>query len=130
MASDFNIDENYFPTDSKKKRSAWEDAVTISVTRGTGLLTITAYNTDVVQAEQIATAVAHVLTAEGWTYTSGGNITVKVVDEPLNSNWPVRPNILVNAFSGFILGALAGIGYVLIQVERMKRRHQFIHDEE
>jgi capsular polysaccharide biosynthesis protein len=130
MEAPFDIDESYFPTDDKKKREAWEKAVTISVTRGTGLLTITAYHTDVAQAEQIARGVAGVLTSEGWTYTSGGNITVKVVDEPLDSKWPVRPNILINAFSGFVLGALGGVGYILIQTERMKRRHQFIHDSD
>lgn len=130
MASSGTIDESYFSTDPKKRHDQWEKAVSISVTRGTGLLAITAYHTDVTQAENIARAVASVLTQEGWTYTSGGNITVKVVDTPLNSKWPVRPNILINAFSGFVLGSLAGVGYILIQAERLKRRHQFIHEED
>lgn len=126
---DSAIDLSYFPEDEERLRNKWEKAITTSVLRSTGFLTIKAYHPDVNEAEKLSLAVAEVLTQEGWTFTSGGNITVQLVDEPLNSRWPVRPNILVNAFSGFILGAIAGIGYILIQVERVSRRHQILHDE-
>jgi len=129
MVTDYDINQSYFPNDETKRRNKWERVITTSVSRNSGLLTVKAYHTDVLQAENIALAVAHVLITEGWTYTSGSNITVQLVDESLNSNWPVRPNILVNAFSGLILGFLAGIGYVLIQIERLKRRHQLIHED-
>ncbi len=129
MATDYDIDQSYFPNDETKRRNKWERVITTSVSRSSGLLTLKAYHTNVSQAENIALAVAHVLITEGWTYTSGSDITVQLVDESLNSNWPVRPNILVNAFSGLILGVLAGIGYTLIQVERIKRRHQLIHED-
>ncbi|MDP2631852.1 MAG: hypothetical protein Q8P30_03755 [Candidatus Uhrbacteria bacterium] len=130
MASGFDIDESYFPLDETKKRKTWSKAITTSVSRSTGLLSVRAYHPDPAEAENLVSAVTSVLIEEGWAYTSGGNITVQLVDEPLNSRWPVRPNILVNAFSGFILGGLAGIGYILIQVERIKRRHQFLHEDE
>ena len=125
-----SIEEDYFPEDETKKRKKWEKTITTSVSRGTGILTIKAYHPDIRQAEAIALSVADVLTEKGWTYTSGSNITIRLVDTPLNSKWPVRPNILVNAFSGFILGGLAGVGYILIEVERRQRRHQLIHEEE
>jgi len=128
LSGDFNVDLSFFPEDDTKLRKKWEKAVNTSVLRSTGFLTIKVYHPQIDQAEIIALAVAKVLEQEGWTYTSGGNITVQLVDEPLNSNWPVRPNVLVNAFSGFILGAIAGVGYILIQVERVSRRHQLIHE--
>ncbi len=131
FSTSYNLDESYFDTGSEtRKRKRWEDAISTSVTRSTGLLTVKVYHTDVDQAELLALAISDVLEESGWEYTSSSNITVQVVDDPLNSNWPVRPNLLVNAFSGFILGALAGIGYVLIQVERIRRRHQVVHIEE
>lgn len=129
MSSGYAIDSNYFSDDEIKRRTQWQDAVSASVSRSSGLLSITAYHTDVDQAEELATAVAYVLTTEGWTYTSGGNITVQVVDAPLDSRYPVRPNLLVNGFSGLVLGLLGGAGYLLIGAERMRRRHQFMHDE-
>lgn len=129
MSSGYAIDADYFSNDEIKRRTQWQDAVSASVSRSSGLLSVTAYHTDVDQAEELATAVAYVLTTEGWTYTSGGNITVQVVDAPLNSRYPVRPNLLVNGFSGLVLGLLGGAGYLLIGAERMRRRHQFMHDE-
>lgn len=124
------IDEAYFPENETKRRDRWEETVVASVSRSTGLLTIRAYHTDPAEAEQIASAVADVLISEGWTYTSGSNITVQLVDDALNSRWPVRPNILVNAFSGLVLGVVVGVGYILIQVERVRRRHQLMHGED
>jgi capsular polysaccharide biosynthesis protein len=129
LSSGYDVDEAYFSGDEIKRREQWEDAVSASVSRSSGLLSITAYHTDVAQAEELATAVAYVLTTEGWTYTSGGSITVQVVDEPLNSRYPVRPNLLINGFSGLVLGLLGGAGYLLIAAEKVRRRHQFMHDD-
>ncbi len=125
----FDIDQSYFPTDEIKKRKKWADAVMTSVSHSMGFLTITAYHPDVDQAELIAEAVSSVLVENGLEYVSGSGITIKVVDQPLNSRWPVRPNVLLNAFSGLILGGLFGVGYILIQVERVRRRHQVLHEE-
>ena len=129
MNSGFDIDAGYFPDDSIKRRNKWQKTISASVARSSGLLAIKAYHTDVAQAQEIATAVAFVLTTQGWTYTSGGNITVQVVDDPLNSRYPVRPNIPVNAVSGLFLGALGGAAYVFIQNERHRVRHQLVHVE-
>jgi capsular polysaccharide biosynthesis protein len=129
LSSGYDVDESYFSDDEIKRRDQWEKAVSASVSRSSGLLSITAYHTDIEQAEELATAVAYVLTTEGWTYTSGGSITVQVVDEPLNSRYPVRPNLLINGFSGLVLGLLGGAGYLLITAEKLRRRHQFMHDD-
>jgi capsular polysaccharide biosynthesis protein len=129
MDAGFGIDEEYFEEDEYKRRKQWNKIISTTVARGTGLLTIKAYHQDVDQAERISSAIAFVLTNEGWTYTSGGNITVRLVDEPLNSRWPARPNIPANAFSGLILGGLIGVVYVLIQYERIRRRHQLVHTD-
>lgn len=122
------IDQTYFPSDNLKQRKKWEKTVTTSVTRGTGLLEIRVYHTDVAQAELIARSLASVIVTEGWHYTSGGAIDIQLVDEPLNSRWPVRPNIPMNAFAGAVLGGLAGVGFVLLKAEKIRRRHQLMHE--
>ena len=128
LSEEKSIDSSYFPSDEEKLRKKWSRAISTSVSRSTGILTIRAYHTDIAQAEILTLAVADHLTLKGWTYTSGSNITVRLVDEPLNSQLPVRPNILINAFSGFVLGAIAGTGYILIEADRRKRRHQLVHE--
>lgn len=129
MASGYNIDPTYFSSDPIKLRDQWAKTVEASVYRSSGSLSVTAYHPDVDQAQQLAQAVAYILTTEGWTYVSAANITVQVVDAPLNSRYPVRPNLLINGFSGLALGLLGGAGYILISAERTRRRHQFMHEE-
>ena len=129
MASGFQIDTKNFPKEDVKKRKAWARTVDATVSHGTGLLTIAAYHTDVTQAEQLVRAISYVLTQHVKEYTSGGNVSMRLVDAPLNSVWPVRPNILANVLSGFFLGGLVGSVSVLFQLERIRRRHQFSHED-
>ncbi|MBI4714190.1 hypothetical protein HY771_03335 [Candidatus Uhrbacteria bacterium] len=128
MKSGFDIDEDVFPLDDVKRRHAWSKTVSATVSRGSGLLTISAYHQDIKQAEQIVRAVAFVLTNRVSEFTSGGNVQVRLIDAPLNSRWPVKPNILANILSGFFLAGFVGIGYVLLQSERLRKRHQFVHE--
>ena len=113
MDAHFNIDQSVFKSDEIKKRKQWSDMIDTQVIRNSGMLAVTVYHTDPDQANQIARAIAFVLTTDGWQYVGGGDLQVKLVDDPLNSRFPVRPNIPANAFSGFVLGIIAGTGYVL-----------------
>ncbi|MFC1788128.1 YveK family protein [Patescibacteria group bacterium] len=127
VKSGFNIRQSSFSDQDYKRRREWGKTVAATVTRGSGLLTIRVYHRDVVQAEQIARAVSFVLTQRVQDFTSGDNVEVRLIDDPLNSRWPVKPNVPINAFSGLILGCFFGVAYVLMQSERIKRRHQFVH---
>ncbi len=120
----FDIDKDAFPLEGSKRRRIWRRTVFATVSRGSGLLTITAYHHDVQQAEQIVRAVAFVLTDRVGEFTSGGNVQVRLIDAPLNSRWPVRPNVLANMLSGFFLAGFVGVGFVLLQSEKVRRRHQ------
>lgn len=129
MSAGFSIDDSGFPEDPSKRRKEWGRTVTATVARGSGLLTVSAFHRDVTQAEQLVRAIAFVLTDRVGEYTSGGDVTVSLVDEPLNSRWPVKPNVLLNLLSGFVLGGFVGVSYVLLQTERIRRRHQFVHED-
>lgn len=125
----FSVDPDGFPLQDSKRRRAWAKTVDATVSRGSGLLTITAYHQDVAQAEQIAQAISFVLTQYAGDYTSGGNVQVRLVDAPLNSSWWVKPNLLANGLSGLFLGVLAGGGYVLLMAERHHRLRQLTHEQ-
>lgn len=126
--SGYDIDRTYFPTDPIKFRKLWARTIEASVVRGSGLLVIRAYHPDPVQAKEIANAVAFFYVTKGWEYTSGLGINVRIVDDPVTSRYPVRPNLPLNAVSGFFLGGLAGAGYLLIEADRVRRRHQIEHE--
>lgn len=129
MNAGFDIQTSTFSNTEQKRRKTWEKTIVTTVSRGTGFLTITAYHADVREAEKLARAVAFILTTQTDKFTSTPNVRVRVIDAPLNSRWPVKPNIPINVFSGAILGGLIGVGYVLLQTERIKRRHQLIHED-
>jgi len=116
-SSEFGIDTSIFSNDEYKKRKEWGKTVEVTVARGTGMLTVKVYNEDASQAKRISEAISFLLTTEGWTYTSGGNIIVREVDEALLSRWPVKPNIPLNAFSGLVVGLIVGVGYVVVRSE-------------
>jgi capsular polysaccharide biosynthesis protein len=122
--SGFSIRGDYFPKQDAKRRREWSRAVDVSVARGSGLMTVTAYHPDASQAEQLARAVSFILTENAGQYTSGGNVKVRLIDAPLNSRWPVKPNIPANAVSGFVLGGLVGGLFVITGYEKIRRRHQ------
>jgi capsular polysaccharide biosynthesis protein len=110
----FVIDPTYFPDNDAKRRKKWIQTVSVKVENGTGLLNITVYHPNKEQATSIARAIAYVMTTEGANYVGGTALQIRLVDEPLVSRFPVKPNIPVNGFTGLILGALFGIAYVIL----------------
>jgi capsular polysaccharide biosynthesis protein len=113
-APNFSIDPTYFPDNDAKRRKLWSQTVSVKVENGTGLLNITVYHPNKDQATAIAQAIAYVMTNDGSNYVGGTALQIKLVDEPLVSNFPVKPNLAVNGFTGLILGALFGAIYVIL----------------
>lgn len=122
------IDESYFGETTRRQRRTWAQSVSTSVTRGSGLLTVRAYHTNPDQAEVLSKSVATFLAEDGWRFTSGSGITIQIVDDVLVSRFPVRPNLLINGASGFVLGGLAGIIYVLAMLDRLKKKHHLMFE--
>ncbi len=87
----------------REKRKLWKKTVAPSVSYGTGVLNISTYHTDPVQAVALASAVSDALIKKGWEYV-GGDVNIKLVNHPVATPWPVRPNIALNTLLGFILG--------------------------
>lgn len=112
MGSDYDIDKSYFSTDEQKKREQWSRMIATYVEGGTGLLTIIIYHPDKNQSLEIAQAVASVLTDEAKEYV-GGDVQIKLVDDPLSSRFPVKPNVPLNAFFGLLFGLVLGFVYIV-----------------
>lgn len=102
--------------DAREQRKAWQKNVEAEVVYNTSLLKITAYATTRDEAVHLVDAVAATLVAEGWQYV-GGDLLLKQVDDPLASQYPVRPNIALNAVAGFAIGVFVA-GAWLIRYRR------------
>ena len=111
LAADTRIDRNQFSPIEQKRRKQWSRAVSTQLSRGSGFFSVTVYNRDKHEATRIVTAIANVLKDAGWEYVNS-QIELKMVDTPLESRFPVRPNVAVNALMGLVLGAMVGGGYM------------------
>jgi capsular polysaccharide biosynthesis protein len=114
MAAGLPIDTSVFEVREDKKRRQWSKMISTTVLRGSGLLQVTVYHKDKAQATAIAQAIAKVLASEGKTYVGSTDLGVTLVDAPLESRFPVRPNVPANMVGGFMLGVMGGVVYVLI----------------
>lgn len=120
IASSPNLKNNFSKSEVRKKRE-WRKKIIAHVSPQTGMLQIEVYDKNKKQAKEFAKAVVYVLTTQGQEYHGGGkNVEIKLIDAPLISHLPVRPNILLNLFTGLVLGTLIGPGYAMIIDKEMK----------
>lgn len=120
LTIDQTIDRNIFSSSERKKRKTWSHMTEARSGRGSGFLTITVYHRDKVEAHKIVQAMTNVLITEGWQYVNS-DIVIRVVDSPLDSRFPVKPDIPVNVFSGCIFGISIGLAFTAYH-ERRKRK--------
>ncbi len=121
----FKIDKSYFDANETKRRKQWSDMVSTLVTHQTGFLQISVYHKNKEQASEIARAIAYVLTTEGNQYIGGHDLAIQLVDTPLQSRFPVRPNVPLNAFLGAVIGVLLSSLYLVAGEARRHRRFRF-----
>jgi len=89
----------------RKKRKTWAKAMQPSVVFGTGVLNISTYSEDPGEAKALARAVAQTLETKAFEYV-GGDVEIKLVNEPVATRFPARPNMPLNAAAGFVIGVL------------------------
>ncbi len=122
-AAGFDIDRSYFDPVESRRRQQWSRMVTTQVTHETGFLQISVYHKDKEQASEIARAVAFVLTTEGNQFIGGRDLEIRLVDTPLQSRFPVRPNVPLNAFLGAVIGVILSSLYLVVG-EARRHRHR------
>jgi capsular polysaccharide biosynthesis protein len=115
VVSDEGVDATAFPEDEIDKRKAWRETIETSVSPGTGIMTITAYNKDRNQATILAVRTANQLAIQAPNYF-GFSVRVQVIDAPLPSRFFARPDFARNGMFGAIAGLLLGLTWVLWKV--------------
>lgn len=98
-----------WPESEQQKRKTWQNKVEAKMIGETSILEITAYDQDKQEAEKLAQAIVYVLTSEGDEYHGGGeDIIIKPVDTALTSDYPTRPNIILNIIASLFIGLVGG----------------------
>lgn len=111
----FNIEKDYFKGSEKRQIKKWERTVKAKSIADTGIISLDVYHTDRDQAEQIARAVAYTLQTNHAMYHGfGKNVEIKLIDKPITSNFPVRPNIVLNLSLAIIFGLVFSAVYIYL----------------
>lgn len=101
-----NLREEYDQMDARERREAWNKAIDGNSVFGTNLMNISAFDTDPERAQMLAAAVADTVVKNGSNFV-GTLVEVRIVNQPIATKFPVRPNLPLNFLLGFVIGAFA-----------------------
>lgn len=115
LDSPYDIDKNYFSGDYNKQIKTWGKTVSTKTLADTGIIEVNIYHPNPYQAQQIALAVNDILINKNSNYQgSGQSIKVNIIDQPLLSNYPVKPNLPQNLIIALMAGLLFSMFYIYI----------------
>jgi capsular polysaccharide biosynthesis protein len=130
LVAGFAIDKSYFPNDEDKRRKKWQESVAADVPSGTTILDVRVYHPVREQATTIAETISYVLERQAPEYIGIPDVELKVVDAPLTSKYPVKPNFLVNLLLGVIVGLFVSISILIINYSEAEEAQELFLAEE
>jgi len=113
-ASKYNIDENYFSGNYNQQLKTWIKTVDTRAQDDTGIIDINVYHPDVTEAKKIALAVNDILINRNQEYQGSQNIKINIIDQPLASIYPTKPNIPYNLVATFFLSFIFALIYIYL----------------
>lgn len=136
--SGFNIDKNYFSGSEKKQMKKWGQTVKTKSLADTGMISVDVYHTDRAQAEEIAKAVAYTLQTTNSQYHGfGSGVEIKIIDQPLVSNYPVLPSVPLNLGLAVAFAVIFFLCYIYLFPEERydirlwpKKKNEFVDETE
>ncbi|MDO9399655.1 MAG: Wzz/FepE/Etk N-terminal domain-containing protein [bacterium] len=115
LVSGFSVNKIYFSGNVEKQMKKWTKTINAKVINDSGIINVNVYHTNRAQAEQIAKAISYALQTKHTLYHGGGdNVKIKIIDEPFVSNFPVKPNVILNLSLGLIIGLFLAFCYVYL----------------
>jgi capsular polysaccharide biosynthesis protein len=126
LASNYNINQDYFKLDNAKKMQTWQRVVQAKTYSDSGIIEISIYHENPYQAQQIALAVNDVLLNKNQNYHGGGDkIKINIIDQPLISKYPVKPNLISNTIMALVLSFIFSLFYVYLLPNKKYDLHIF-----
>lgn len=110
-----DIDRAYFGDTAKKLSKTWEKTVESKNVNETGIMEINVYHTNREQAEKIVRSIGAILITQNNEYHGmGESIKVKLLDQPITTNYPVKPNLPVNMAIALFTGLFVALAWLYL----------------
>lgn len=105
--------------DTQTRQDAWKKEIATKVTPDVGQVEVQIYQANHDQAGVIANAVSIVTLANGADFLSSGTTAeLKIVDFPITTKIPVRPNVFLNLAAGLFVGLAGAVTAVTLFAPR------------
>lgn len=114
LNSNYNIDKNYFSGTYSQQIKKWQKTVETKTQSDTGIIDITVYHPNVQEAQKIALAINDILINSNQSYQGGQNVRINIIDQPLASTYPTKPNLLYNTLAAALISFFFSIFYIYI----------------
>jgi capsular polysaccharide biosynthesis protein len=132
MDSQYNVEQSYFSGNYAQKMKIWRDTVQSRTLSDSGIVEISVYHSSPYQAQQLALAVNDVMINKNSNYQSNGDkVKINIIDQPLVSTYPVKPNLLQNSALAAVFSLIFALFYIYIFPEDRydwllfgKKKHQ------
>jgi uncharacterized protein involved in exopolysaccharide biosynthesis len=123
-ASSATFDRSYFNGSYKDNVKKWGETVFARSSGSTGVIDVEIYHTNPEEAKNIANAVNQLIISGQSPYKFDANQTkISIIDEPVVSSFPTKPNIPVNLAISLLAGFLASCSYIyLFPKERISEK--------
>ncbi len=119
LNTNFNIDKNKLPKNEKDLRTVWNKKISANLLQESSILRVDVFDKNKIQSNKIANAVAFILINDSNEYHgSGSSVVIKIVNEPLTSNYPARPNIILNIFFGLVIGLILSLANIFYKINK------------
>jgi len=98
---------------TEERKEEWKREVKVKKLNNTGIIEVDIFNRTPQQAEKIARAIAWAYSVRGHKYHGGGDrVKIELIDGPITSKVPVKPNLILNTLLGLLVGMLGTMAYL------------------
>lgn len=117
--SSSGVDRTDFSLDLKERRKEWKRDIQVTILQDLGAMEIKVFYPDRDKTEKISQAIMTILKENHQFYHGGGdNVEVRILDNPLVSKNPARPNLWLNAAVGATIGLIIGLMLALRKIKK------------
>lgn len=104
-----------FYVNEKQKRNYWKKQIDVKIIPNTAILEIKVYNESAFNAEKHLNNIINTLLETHKDYHGAGDlIKLQIIDNPVTSTYPVRPNWFVNILMSLILAIFFNISFMML----------------
>lgn len=130
QSSELLAGDPLFTATDIKRQKLWKRSIETRIQPDVGMLQISVFHANRAAATIMANALATVLVEQGANYLGGGqDVQLKVVNYPLTTERPARPDVVLNVLAGLLLGLGASMGYIALAAMRIAEPMQAYQPE-